>query len=731
MRKNKAALTALILAAGMISASPASVFAATSASVSAPAADKSGSTSAKEDADMKKALTLAKSRISIPAEYSDFTYSASEKYAMKSYTFTWKVPDDTKREKGEYTVVVKGGIIREYYAPRKYRYSSGYRFSEYSAEQLENMALNWIYKVNPEMKGCLEINGTPWITLGSNNVSIRFRRTNGGVLVLNNNIAVTIDKITGEITSYQCDWWQNASFADASKAVSQETIQEIYRGEVKLKPWYRISYDYDTKKSTAAIVYQPQNSFVYNALTGKHSTMDEDYEKLLDTDKYFYEDMVVCEEDEVEAGEALDGAGASLTAAEQAALEEMSGLLTADKFKALMIKDPYIKVTEKYIVESYDIYPDENAECGYSVSCSMLINNKDEYCRYYINADAKSGKVCSFNRSGGNPKAALDVSKANKLAEAAAEYYYSDIFGGYKADTANTAPSVKTENYTETSRTMCYYRYENNIQVDGNRINVTVNSDGIVTSISCHHTKDVDFGDGRIISADTALDKLFEQKSMELKYDGFTDLKSKPNTYLHYTMPSWYINAKTGKLCDYRGNPVEEKKQTAEECPYKDIGKSPYKDEIIRLYDHGVSISSDSSLKPEAKITKGEFEKLLSAVGGHGYPEPYMAVDYDDDSDDNGKNSSSNRSITRRELAKDFTALTGADKFAEFSGIYRSPFKDVKDTDKSIGYIALAYGMGAIDADKNGNFGPDEYVTREYALHCIYNYIENGSDSSK
>ena len=68
---------------------------------------------------------------------------------------------------------------------------------------------------------------------------------------------------------------------------------------------------------------------------------------------------------------------------------------------------------------------------------------------------------------------------------------------------------------------------------------------------------------------------------------------------------------------------------------------------------------------------------------------------------------------------------------AEFSGIYRSPFKDVKDTDKSIGYIALAYGMGAIDADKNGNFGPDEYVTREYALHCIYNYIENGSDSSK
>ena len=38
-------------------------------------------------------------------------------------------------------------------------------------------------------------------------------------------------------------------------------------------------------------------------------------------------------------------------------------------------------------------------------------------------------------------------------------------------------------------------------------------------------------------------------------------------------------------------------------------------------------------------------------------------------------------------------------------------------------------GLQALFGSKNGNFDPDGYVTREYAYHCIYNYILNGLDS--
>ena len=44
-------------------------------------------------------------------------------------------------------------------------------------------------------------------------------------------------------------------------------------------------------------------------------------------------------------------------------------------------------------------------------------------------------------------------------------------------------------------------------------------------------------------------------------------------------------------------------------------------------------------------------------------------------------------------------------------------------------YISIAWAAGEVDGKKHVKFDPDGYVTREYAYHCIYNYILNGLDS--
>ena len=67
------------------------------------------------------------------------------------------------------------------------------------------------------------------------------------------------------------------------------------------------------------------------------------------------------------------------------------------------------------------------------------------------------------------------------------------------------------------------------------------------------------------------------------------------------------------------------------------------------------------------------------------------------------------------------------DHCAVYRNIFRTPFKDVKESDENIGYIALAYGMGAIEPDSTGKFYPNAYMTREYAYHCIYTYVINNS----
>ena len=219
--KRIAALTAAVLAAGLISVFPVQATAETSTSTSS-------GTEKNDEASMKKALTLFKSRISIPKEYSEFDYSTNQHNYMQSYHFSWSKPGSYT---GNYSATVTGGMITRYDAPyTKSSEGNGY-FAAFSAKELQNKALQWIYKANPEMKGRIRLREDISLNLNSKTVTLNIERVNGSVKVNSNNAHITLNKITGEVTSFSCSWWQNASFPDASKALTQEQIKKVYAGE--------------------------------------------------------------------------------------------------------------------------------------------------------------------------------------------------------------------------------------------------------------------------------------------------------------------------------------------------------------------------------------------------------------------------------------------------------------------------------------------------------------------
>ncbi|MCM1579437.1 MAG: S-layer homology domain-containing protein, partial [Ruminococcus sp.] len=566
-------------------------------------------------------------------------------------------------------------------------------------------------------------------------VTVSFERISGGTAVKNGNtVSVSLDKKTGEVRRmYANGWWQGAKFESPSKAMSAEEIFKIYSEETTLKPWYRISWQ--GNKKVVNIVYEPtEQSPLYNAVTGEHSTMDEDRKTLSNTD--LYEDEL----DDMDTGEALDSAGYTVaeTAAvaaepvydlseeEKVAVKELKGMLTAAKFKKLIIADPYINVTEDFLTDRFNISESELAECGYVINCTFIKDTEKEKRSYSVCADAKSGKVYSFYSSGVTSSDVISPAKASKLGTEAAKYYYGDIFGKYKADTENSSPAQKNGTYKEKYRNIRFYRYENNIQVDGDYINICVNSAGDVTAASFNHTTGVDFGDGKIISKETAMEKLFEQQQPELGYRGFTDPKSNPHTYLTYQMSGWRMNAKTGELCDYSGNRLTQKADVAEICPYTDIASSPYKSEIETLYNYGVRIFSGTKFDPKANITYAEANKMFDAMLGYGiavYEPDTEEVAVDEEYDESG---TSTGTVTNRQFAKRFVSRMNADDYAKMTGIYRSPFSDVSANDPDLGYICIAYGFGAA-CGENGRFNPDAPVTREYAMHCVYNFIKKQS----
>ncbi|MCM1523233.1 MAG: S-layer homology domain-containing protein [Ruminococcus sp.] len=728
MKRKTAAICALIMASGIISSFPAAISAETAAPKTAAA---SASKNEQEgDADLEAAITLVKSRITIPEEYSEFSYSAGESRGVKTYSFEWRSPTDTNA----YYASVSGSIIDSYSSPLEYSgYTGKPAFTSLSKKDFINKAISWVYRVNPEMSGHLSADSeNVSLSVSSDRVNIMFERNYGGIEVANNRVYVTLDKRTGEIWSYNASWWQGAKFEAAGKAVDQETIKAVYVKDVTIKPWYRISEE--AGKKTAKVVYEPQISFVYDAFTGKNSTMNSDYAAMLNTDLYetgaaldtVDEEPVAVEleEDIVEAGSAINPAtGVTLTDNEKAAAADLSRMLTAARFKELLIKDKYLEITDKYLISNFSISESQEAECGYSISCNVIINNKELYRDIYIEADAESGNIISFsNWNAEESSSALNVSSANKLAEDAAKYYFGNIFNEYKADPENTAPVVNTKQRKDTNRTIKYYRYVNNIQVSGDYINISVNSAGKVTAVSSRYTDDVDFGDGKIITKEACLSMLCKQQDMTLKYDGFTDYSSVPHTYLTYSMPKWYINGKTGKLCDYYGS--SETDASSSVCPYTDIESSPYKKEIQTLYEYGVTTVNGSKFMPQEKITPQEMSVLITRLNG------YVALGYDELTEDFTEGGmSADKYLTRLGLAKMFTEYAGVADCAEFTSIYKSPFKDVADNDENLGYLALAYALGAIRADANGNYHPTAAVTREYAYHCLYQYIANGQNS--
>lgn len=734
MKRSVKTAAALLACAAMIGAMPVNISAKTASSASA-------SSSSAQSTGLKNAIAAVKSRIDIPEEFSEFQSRVSTYNGLTSYSLTWSLPSDAS--KGDYakrsiTAQYTGNTITSYQSP--YAASSTRpAFSKLSQQTLENKAMEYAAQLIPESKGKLKVQSTS-MSLGSGNVSVYLARVNGDVALSKNMITVSLDKMTGRLLGMNATWWEGASFADSTKALSQEKIKAIYKKEASATLQFRLTYkSTDGKENyyTAVPVYSSDSIFTYNALTGEHSTMDKDFAASRNTDLYedIVEDAEVMEEEaeaDIATAEGYEAPKAvSFTEAELKQDEDLSKCLTQAQFKALMIKDPYINVTDKYLTSSYDISRDSSYESGYGVTVNYTLNNSDSYSSYYINADAVTGKVRSFNCWGdaASSQDVIDVKAVNATAGKVIAYYVPEISKEYKANIDNTAPAQKTNSYKETERTLRYTRYKFNISVPDDTINVRVNSKGVVTSFNYNYHKNVDFGSGKVISKAKAIDTYLANNDLSLYYDGFLDLKSKPTTYLHYKSANWYVNAYTGQMCNYSGGKLTEKAVAPAECPYTDIGTSPYKNEITKLYSYSVRFTTGEKLDPGAKVTKTELQQLLNGISNGGY---VIYDDYDDVYEDyavypgeEGADDSKVKYLTRLDAAKLFVEKEGYSKAAALQGIYKAPFKNIPSTDSDAGYIAIAKLMGVAQGNSKGEYTKNAALTREYALHLIYSYVVN------
>ncbi len=723
-RSIAAAAMSLAIAASFTMNAALPVYAQTAAALTA-----SSSSSAKNTEALTKALETVKSRITIPEDYTDFSYSSSVRSGIDTFSFTWKQDSEiTSGSLGYINVRISGDVITyfNHYDP-SYKTWGDPAFARLSSGQMIGAAKNAVKMLDPDIAEQLSYDENVSPELRSSTITISFTRQNEGLDFDKNSGYVNIDKNTGELISFSLTWWGDAKFKKADTAVSVSDIEAAYRQNVTLTPYYRIKND--DGKLSASIVYAPDKTVLFDADLAKPTTMLDDFAAANNTSNYTLDDTVedVKEDAAYDTTEAV-AAGASnsrsnpvFTDAEKKALLDSGKYYSKTDAVKLLKDDKYLGLTDKYVLSSAEMEKTSSDDGSYSYlwNFNFYINTTDQYKQMYVTMDAESGKILSYRKydySSGKKSRTINIKSVNKIAEAAAEYYLPDIFGEYRADESNTADAKGASD-----RTLEFDRYVNDIQVSGNSININVNSDGEVMSFDYDYD-DIKFPEAKIISANQAYDSLFKQTDFDLYYSGFQTLDGKAKTYMLYSLDTYYINAKTGRLCSYDGGEYNSAASSGS-CPYTDISGNWAEKYITKLYDYGITLSvNDNKFSPDSAITEREFARLLDSL----YYSEVMPLLYGDYAYDD-TSTLGNSPLTKAESAKLYILARDGKAFAELKGIYKSPFKDVKSTDSNVGYISLAYAMGAVKGDSSGNFNPDSKITRAYAMYMIYNIIASAN----
>jgi hypothetical protein len=173
------------------------------------------------------------------------------------------------------------------------------------------------------------------------------------------------------------------------------------------------------------------------------------------------------------------------------------------------------------------------------------------------------------------------------------------------------------------------------------------------------------------------------------------------------------MNARTGKLSDYYGEPIKEDESTV--YSYSDLtaDESGFADKVNELKYYGIKLKPiDGKFSPNTPITGEEYYNIISYYTRGSYSN----TDFD------GLDKSK-EPISFRNAAKVFTIKMGAKSVAELKGIYIQIFTDIPASDPDVGYINIATAMGLHFNDGNA-FLPDNKVTRAQAINLIYEFLD-------
>ncbi len=676
----------------------------------------------RDEAELRTMLSRVKSRIEVPAELEEFDYRVSTYSPKEEYTFTWYTSDDAETYKAISCTICSSVITNYSYTDADFYSYTGRDISlaALSADELYSKAVKAVKMLNPTVAGSIEIDKDSLsLALSGNRATFQLIRTKNDIPVNNDGGRIVLDKDTGELISFNISWHPNAAFRSPEKIIPEEKAKDAYENMIAIYPEYEIYFDGDNKAYTSRIVYRQADRGEINAFTGKKSNFV--------TDGYFGDnDITMDDAVEEETTEAADK-NMGFTEAELKELNKELPFATEADIVKLMKSDEYMSYNDGMALDYSRLYKTEyNANETYVYTANFSAEQAGDSVVYEdygeevvwedsyfyesvsISVNAETGEIISYSyyNSDMDSSDTFDEAKTKALAEDIAEKYAGERFDEYTFDSGDV--SKYTDKQNKTTYYGSWYSWDrevNKLDVRGDYINVGFNAHGVLTEYRINYS-DVEFASpDDILSEDEIMDIFWQDNELELYYLARVHEKITKTVLVYGTDGTVYRDAFTGKPVYNWDYAVQSNVEAIKDKALRE------KAEILEM--HGLAVTNGMEKVSDGVKTDAYADILnrICAMGLYGQYDilPLSSGKYDAEAD-----------ITVGDAMVMLTSAECGTAVPSLGGIFKSPYTDVKENDKNIGYYAIAHAL--LESDDTV-LGADEKFTYSDMIDMIYDYL--------
>ncbi len=678
--------------------------------------------------DLSEAIKIAKEKFEFDTKGMDFNQSYNEYDGKQIWSLNWNT-NKAPNKSISVSIDADTGDITNMNQWEDNLISSP-KIPKYTKEDAIKVAKEFAQKMQPEKfketKEYEDINVRLYgdTYYGGDTYRISFVRYIKDIPFIDNNIAVSVDKNTLKVRTYDFNW-TTTSMPDASKAMSKEEAMKIFKEKLGLELRYNMIYSQKLKKNVPILVYAAKNSVrPIDAITGE----------VLNYLNYYGDPRLASTKDE--QAKEVNG---NITPQEQNIIDKSKKYIT--KEDAVKQAKKYIAIPAEYTQQNanmYVNYTDSNAI--WSLNWNYNDQAKNKYGYISVNIDATSGEMTSFYKGGtdidtpNDKKNIYTKEQAKKLAEEFIGKIQPDLLKQteYRANPyeyTNPVDKIVIQNFN-------FLRIVNGIPCLNEGVNASVSlKTGEVTSYNKIWSK-VSFPEiTKNITLEQAYESLFKNLSFELKYFKYFDYSKSygnimPQIKLAYMMEPTYenIDPQTGEILDYNGDPIKLNKDLS----FTDVKGHKYENDINTLIQAKILTPNSDKFMPDNKILQKDFIKMLmKSIEPSYYPMASSSDDYDQYYQQainkrilSSKDKSPEAVITKKDASKMLIRALGVGFVAEMSNLYELTYKDAPQIDKAyIGYIAISSQLKLLEGE-NEYFNPSRELTKGEFASILVKFLK-------